>query len=828
MSPVDRTEGVVQARQHPTMEPPNSDSNLLYGILALQMDFISKDALIEAMSVWALEKNRGLDQILLERGQIARDSHALIEPLVRKHIRMHGDDASRSLASLAQADPLRRDLRELAGTRAIESLKRLSVAYEEGADPFETRPATVGVRTATGMRFRILRPHAKGGLGAIFVAMDEELDRQVALKEIQGRHADDPDSRARFLLEAEVTGKLEHPGIIPVYGLGTYPDGRPYYAMRLIRGESLEEAIERHYRLDPSRRSTGLSGRCPPRDLLERFLDVCDAIEYAHSRGVIHRDLKPANVMLGPYGETLVVDWGLAKTLGESAGSIDSQEGPVKTSSHLIPDEPAGTPIGTPHYMSPEQAVGEQDRLGPACDIYGLGATLYTLLTGRTPMQGANRTEIFRRVERGNFPTPRSVRPDVPRGLEAVCLKAMENKPSDRYGSPLELAEDLRRWLADEPVSVLRESNVARLGRWARRHRAWALAGVATLVVLLVTSMIFAAWSRRVADSEQTQREAAVIARNQAEASREQVVRLAARFAARSVANEVGLLLQILEQQAADPEGRELMQRAVGKPPGDPDREALQRWLQTQFQRYESVLLSAHWFVNDAEGNQIARVPFSENSMDENFAYRDYFHGQGRELNPAQAQALRAAGELGVIQAPYQSIVYRSVATDNPMAAFAAPIRASTLDGAEGEVIGVLSFAVEIGRFNVLRGSGGGDLAAVLIDTRPDANGRPGLILQHPWLSQYPTGQPVVYLGDEHLDQFERLRQAAGDDRDPSSRRSSLEGSLDRAYRDPIGVREPAWAGDWLAAFEPILVPRSADQIHDTHWVVIVQGRETP
>src|SRR5262249_40350052 len=155
---------------------------------------------------------------------------------------------------------------------------------------------------------RVLRPHARGGLGAVFVALDEELHREVALKHILDRHADDPVSRARFLLEAEITGGLEHPGIVPVYGLGTYAGGRPYYAMRLIRGDSLKEAIAAFHsdaapKRDPGARSLAL------RQLLRRFVDVCNAIDYAHGRGVVHRDLKPGNVIVGRHGETLVVDW---------------------------------------------------------------------------------------------------------------------------------------------------------------------------------------------------------------------------------------------------------------------------------------------------------------------------------------------------------------------------------------------------------------------------------------------------------------------------------------------------------------------------------------
>ena len=153
-------------------------------------------------------------------------------------------------------------------------------------------------------RFRLLRLHDRGGLGEVFVALDRELNREVALKQMQERHADDPQLRARFVVEAEVTGGLEHPGIVPVYGLGTYPDGRPFYAMRFIRGDNLKSAVER-FHTDPELMHDEGKRTLERRRLLGRFLDVCNAVSYAHSRGVLHRDLKPGNIMLGKYGETL-------------------------------------------------------------------------------------------------------------------------------------------------------------------------------------------------------------------------------------------------------------------------------------------------------------------------------------------------------------------------------------------------------------------------------------------------------------------------------------------------------------------------------------------
>ena len=202
----------------------------------------------------------------------------------------------------------------------------LDLADADVCDTMSRVPLSTGVDVAPvhfpqpreGERYVILRPHAKGGVGEVFVALDAELKREVALKEIQPHRADDLPSRARFLQEAEITAGLEHPGVVPIYGLGTHPDGRPYYAMRFIRGDSLLEAIHRFHTGNdasstPAQRSLALRG------LLRRFLDVCNAIAYAHSRGVLHRDIKPGNIMLGRYGETLVVDWDLGQLAGQGA-----------------------------------------------------------------------------------------------------------------------------------------------------------------------------------------------------------------------------------------------------------------------------------------------------------------------------------------------------------------------------------------------------------------------------------------------------------------------------------------------------------------------------
>jgi serine/threonine-protein kinase len=355
-----------------------------------------------------------------------------------------------------------------------------------------------------GDRFRPLRPHARGGIGLVWVARDNELQRDVALKVIQPKYAERNDQRTRFVLEAEITGKLEHPGIVPVYSLGRDPDGRPYYAMRFIRGESLSAAIKRFHKArlqesESGRKREAWTWGVEFRQLLGSFLDVCDTIDYAHSRRVLHRDLKPANIMLGRYGETLVVDWGLAKVVGKPDNPPAEADGDfeailAQVTADGSDDAEQGMAIGTPSYMSPEQANGLIDELGPASDVYSLGATLYELLTGQLAFPGEKITEILGKVRKGDFPRPRSVCRSLPAPLDAICCKAMALKPEDRFSSVRELARDIEHWLADEPVAAYPEGRIERLLRWFRRHRTWAYAAFATLVGICLVAIVAAAF----------------------------------------------------------------------------------------------------------------------------------------------------------------------------------------------------------------------------------------------------------------------------------------------------------------------------------------------
>jgi WD40 repeat protein/serine/threonine protein kinase len=501
---------------------PETDRNLLFGILALQMDLVTRDQLVAAMNAWVLRKADPLAQVLVDQGALAADERALLEPMVALHVKRHGGDPERSLAAAGAQLSTRFPVAAVQDPELVSALQTLAPATsptpDGDPDPSVTRDYRPPDPRPGGARYRIVREHAKGGLGVVFLAQDTELNRQVALKEIQHLFADDATSRARFLTEAEVTGGLEHPGIVPIYGLGRYDDGRPFYAMRFIRGDSLKDAIARFHQADEDPRRDPGERALSLQTLLRRFLDVCNAIQYAHDRGVLHRDLKPGNIMIGRYGETLVVDWGLAKVTGrvDSAAhpGIEAtlRPGLSGNSSATV----AGQALGTPAYMSPEQAQGKLELLGPASDVYSLGATLYALLTGHAPVAGGDPGAALARVTAGDFPPPRAVNPRVPRALDAVCLKAMALRATDRYGSARELAADVERFLADEPVGAAPEGLSQRLTRWGRKHRAAVQAGAGALLVILVLSAGFAAVLTRAYQSEKRRRQEAKIAEGHA------------------------------------------------------------------------------------------------------------------------------------------------------------------------------------------------------------------------------------------------------------------------------------------------------------------------
>jgi eukaryotic-like serine/threonine-protein kinase len=320
----------------------------------------------------------------------------------------------------------------------------------------------------SGTRYRLLERVARGGMGIVYAAEDEKLQRRVALKvlDIPGT---DGELRSRLMLEARVLARLEHPGIVPVHDVGTLADGRVFYTMKFVEGQRLDKYVAT---LDS----------IP--DRLRLFLRICDAVGFAHARGVLHRDLKPANIMVGPFGEVLVMDWGLAKVLRANAGDSHAADPDATIFEKTNPSHEQsgatelsvvtghGTVMGTPGYMSPEQARGEVEHLDPRSDIFSLGALLRFLLSNQREKTDAASTH---RIEKS---------------LEAICSKAAATAPAERYPSVQEMALDVSRYLDGLAVGAHRESFFEKTARFYRRYRFFILL-IAAYLVMRVAILIF-------------------------------------------------------------------------------------------------------------------------------------------------------------------------------------------------------------------------------------------------------------------------------------------------------------------------------------------------
>lgn len=443
------------ANRLPVDASPAADRNLLFGVQAWQSGVITEGQLLAAMQRWTFSKAQSLAQILLDTGALTLTQRELLDSMVENQIRLYQGNAGRALEAMSSAPNVANSLRQQIGDEDVRgSLDRLPVTFVPPTARMSESSAAAPHRSEPRSRYEPIKFHKGGGLGEVWRARDLELNREVALKQMKPDAAQKSALCARFVLEAEITGSLEHPGIVPVYGLGTDAKGLPFYAMRFIQGQNLSDAVKQFFKreqdgFDPRERSLEF------RRLLGQFVSVCKAVQYAHDRGVLHRDLKPANIMLGKYGETLVVDWGLAKAIGRADAEphriFPKDETTLRPSAaEDTPDSIQGHAFGTPQFMPPEQATGRLDEIGFHSDIYSLGATLYFVLTG-TYAFNDQRTTVDHQ-----FPKPREIKATVPAELEWICLKAMATHPVDRYASSMALAQAIEDWLADEPVSAFR------------------------------------------------------------------------------------------------------------------------------------------------------------------------------------------------------------------------------------------------------------------------------------------------------------------------------------------------------------------------------------
>jgi PAS domain S-box-containing protein len=415
----------------------DTDRNLLFGVVALQADLLDADQFIKACTLWTTRKDVPLSDLLVEFGWLTAADKSDVERLLNRKLKKHGGDVKNSLAAVT--DNIKRSLAALGDADIQHSL----VSLPEGKD---LQLQTVDQHPPPNKRYTFTRLHATGGIGRVWLARDHELGREVALKELRPERAEDARLWARFLQEARVTGQLEHPGVVPVYELSRRPeDQQPYYTMRFVRGRTLTDAaLDFH-----QKRQAGEASTFELLELLNAFVTVCNTVAYAHSRGIIHRDIKGQNVILGDFGDVVVLDWGLAKVIGPGAPGE-----PETRASEAAPDISAtgsdltvqGQVVGTPAYMAPEQAEGHTAQLTPRTDVYGLGAMLYEILTGEPPFVGADTEEVLRKVREDEPVPPGQLWANVPVALETVCLRALAKKPEDRYASATELAHEVQVW----------------------------------------------------------------------------------------------------------------------------------------------------------------------------------------------------------------------------------------------------------------------------------------------------------------------------------------------------------------------------------------------
>lgn len=516
--------------------------DLQFGLLALRMFFVDGEQLVQAINAWEDQQSRELSEVLIEHGAMTADERELVSSMlparnaslgnasaqgtdaVGSQLDYNNPDQTLPLSSVPVVTPVARpgpqnplpqnpDDTLLSGSQtAALGGQPLSDSWIANSARPELPPGSMGQNGLPAKeRFEHLRPHAKGALGEVFLALDGDLRREVAVKEILDECAQDAQHRARFVFEAEITGALEHPGIVPIYALGQRAGGKPYYAMRFIEGTSMEAAVKKFH----------ARGGCDNpanqmllRDLLGQMVDVCNTMGYAHSRDIIHRDLKPENVMLGRYGETLVVDWGLAKrTFSPDMLPGDSASQPPAAESTDFGQTQMGQAMGTPFYMSPEQSRGRHDLVDARSDIYSLGATLYKILTARPACTGKTLAEVMDSVQSGKFAKPRQIASGIPKPLEAICLKALALDPANRYQTATEMGVDLENWMADEPVGAFPEPITARCRRWMRRHKSVvgsAAIALASIMAVLSISVVLLTQAYQTAERNRKQARAAV------------------------------------------------------------------------------------------------------------------------------------------------------------------------------------------------------------------------------------------------------------------------------------------------------------------------------
>ncbi len=723
---------------------------------------------------------------------------------------------------------------------------------------------------STATNLRNLRFLAEGGLGQVFIAEDESLRRDAAVKLIREDLTTDAQSCEQFRVEAEVTGRLDHPGIPIVYAVGQTTKGRLFYAMQYVRGTGLDKLIRKHHkefaheqgtqwfgmkrlsRYSNRKHATNESGAHPveespvkeatstaPLDLQELlaiFISVCHTIGYAHRRGILHRDIKPANVIYGKFGETVVIDWGLALPVARQGVFKDIAEQTIAPRSGKNSRTSIGC-IGTPAFMSPEQARGDVP-LTPASDIFSLGTLLYCILTGIPPFQGQTIGEVRQHAIDCEFPLPNTLVKDLPPALQSICLKAMRAQISERYRTTHEIVNDIRLYLSDRPVSAHVETPHRRLSRWMRHHTQAVLTTM--LVVSLIASSIgfIGIYKNHLLSKEKVVSEYQRNSASSEKRLREQSLEMAADLAARTLANKMDIIYRTLELKSMDSGLKESL-IAVNAQDSDAEKPLkwLQDWLNKTVESEPPSMQFRSWFVLSQDGTFLARTPlYTDNkpsaSIGKNFAFRDYFHGLGQDLPPSTSQ-------LKPLAVPHHSAAIFSTMDQEMTLYFSVPVFSDAKDP-NSERIGVIAVCVECREFSDLKLSEQSDDQQLLL---VESRGYP--MVEMAWngsenqfvvqgTPQWSAGillhheSPLYKAEFNNLDRVNRnvlqaMQQPGVISTDSQANHRPATLFKEGVYSDPIQIDKTE---KWLAAYCPVRIDtRSNGQISDTGWFVIVQQK---